>query len=371
MILDLSEHIRIDLDALKSNFRALHSRVAPKGVLAVVKWNAYGHGLIECSKTLDREGCAGFGVSSPDEGIQLRKSGISKPILVMTDWVGKPIEHFLEYDLACAATSWYKVEYLESVSRQLGKPIATHLKFDTGLGRVGIHHTRAEETLKSIARMKHLQIEAIYSHLAYSGPKDRDKGLMQIEIFTRIIELANSLGIHPKYTHLANSAAAVAIPEVPGNLVRTGIALYGQPPSRDVADLLSLEPVMTLHGKVISVRPLKKGQGYPTPHFFRAPYDGFGAEINLGFSTGYPRSIVNQASVLLNGKSCPLVGVMSKNSSYLFSRTRPDLDSEVVFWGKQNGRTLYLYVLAPLIGALPYELTTWLNQRKPLRSLSE
>jgi alanine racemase len=371
MILTLSDHIRIDLDSLRANFCSLRSRVALKGVLAVVKWNAYGHGLIECSKALDEEGCAGFGVSSPDEGIQLRKCGIAKPILVMTDWVGKPIKHLLDYDLACAATSWYKVEYLESISRQLGKPIATHLKFDTGLGRVGIHHSRAQETLERIARMKHLQIEAIYSHLAYSGPKDRERGLMQIEIFNRIIKLADSLGIHPKYTHLANSAAAVALPEVPGNLVRTGIALYGQPPSREVADLLPLEPVMTLYGKILSTRPLKKGQGYPTPHFFRAPYDGYGAEINLGYSTGYPRSIVNRANVLLKGKSCPLVGVMSKNTSYLFSRTKPELDSEVVFWGKQNGATLFLYELAPLIGALPYELTTWLTQRKPRRTLTE
>ncbi len=102
----------INLAALRNNFVALATRVAPKQVLAVVKWDAYGHGLVECSRILDHAGAWGFGVSSPAEGIKLRKAGILKPILVMTDWVGKPVKHFLDYDLACAATSWYKVEYL-------------------------------------------------------------------------------------------------------------------------------------------------------------------------------------------------------------------------------------------------------------------
>lgn len=331
-----------------------------------MKWDAYGHGLIECSRVLDQAGAWGFGVSSPAEGIKLRKAGILKPILVMTDWVGKPVKHFLDYDLACAATSWYKVEYLESVSKQLGKPIATHLKFDTGLGRVGIHHSQHRETLEAVAKLKHLKLEAIYSHLAYGGPKDRERGLEQIRIFNEILAHANSVGLAPTVTHLANSAAALALPEVPGNLVRTGIALYGQPPSPSVAGMLPLEPVMTLSAPILSVRRVKQGHGFPSTHFWKAPYDGWGVEIELGYASGYPRSIVGHAQILYRGQRYPLVGVMARDRSYAFiTGAKPEAGEMIVFWGEQEESSLFLYELSPLIDALPYELTTWLSAEVP------
>ncbi|MBK6765573.1 MAG: alanine racemase [bacterium] len=357
---------RINLTALRHNFLALAERVAPKHVLAVVKWDAYGHGLAACVRVLDQAGAWGFGVSSPAEGIALRKSGVTKPILVMTDWVGKPIRHLLDYDLACAATSWYKVEYLESVSKQLGAPISTHLKFDTGLGRVGIHCSQYDSTLREVAKLKHLRLDAIYSHLAYGGPQHRERGLEQIRLFNDIIRFAQSVGVSPPITHLANSAAALALPEVPGTLVRTGIALYGQPPSPSVAGLLPLEPVMTLSAPILNARRIKKGHGFPAPHFYRAPFDGWGIEIDLGFSAGYPRSIVGHAKILYRGTRFPLVGVMSRDRSYaLVTGDKPEPGEEVVFWGKQKESSLYLYELSPLIDALPYELTTWLSPKVP------
>lgn len=363
---------RINLTALLQNFLALAERVAPKQVLAVVKWDAYGHGLVECARVLDQAGAWGFGVSSPSEGIKLRKAGITKPILVMTDWVGKPIKHFADHNLACASTSWYKVEYLEAVSKQLGTPISTHLKFDTGLGRVGIHHSQHEAALREIAKLKHLQLDAIYSHLAYGGPQHHERGLEQIRVFNRIVRFAASIGLTPPITHLANSAAALALPEVPGTLVRTGIALYGQPPSPTVAGLLPLEPVMTLSAPILAVRRVKKGHGYPAQHFYRAPFDGWGVEIDLGYSAGYPRSIVGHAKVLFRGARYPLVGVMSRDRSYAFiTGEKPEPGEEIVFWGKQKESSLYLYELSPLIDALPYELTTWLNPKVPREFVGE
>ncbi len=356
----------INLTALRANFTALAQRVAPKQVLAVIKWDAYGHGLLECARVLAEAGAWGFGVSSPADGIILRQHGFAQPILVMTDWVGKPVKCFTEYNLSFAATSWYKVEYLEALSRQTGVAISTHLKFDTGLGRVGIHHTQHRPTLAALAQMKHLRLDAIYSHLAYGGTHDRARGLAQIATFNEILQSAKTAGITPAVTHLANSAAALALPEVPGDLVRTGIALYGQPPSPTVADMLPLEPVMTLRGSIIAVRKVKRGHGFPAPHFWKAPYDGWGIEIDLGYDTGYPRTMVGSAQVLLNGRRIPLVGVMSRDRSYAFTTGgKPAVAEEIVFWGRQGTETIYLYELSPLIDALPYELTTWLNPRVP------
>jgi alanine racemase len=357
---------RIDLSALAHNATAILDKVRPRGLLAVVKWDGYGHGLVPCARVLDALGTAGFGVSSPQEGVELRKAGINRPILVMTDWVGKPPQLFLDWDLEAAATSWYKVEYLESVSRTLGRPIAAHVKFDTGLGRVGIHHSEAEKALRKIARMPHLKVVGLYSHLAYSGPLDTERGLRQIEIFERIVKLAGSLGIEPRWIHLANSAAAMAMPDIPGNLVRTGIALYGQPPSAEVHDLLPLKPVMTLLGHVRAVRRLKRGHGFPSPHFWRAPSDGWGAEVDLGYEVNYARSLAGKAEVLFRETRRPVVGVISRDSSYVFTGSeRPEIGDEVVFWGTQGAQTIYLHEISRLIGALPYELTTWLSPDLP------
>lgn len=165
---------------------------------------------------------------------------------------------------------------------------------------------------------------------------------------------------------MANSAAAIAIPDVPGNLVRTGIGLYGQPPSQSVAEQLALEPVMTLIGHVKAVRRLKSGMGFPSPLYWKASYDGWGAEINLGYGDCYPRSFVNKAKVLFREKKRSLVGTMSKDTSYVFTGSdKPEIGEEVVFWGKQEDKKLYLYELSGLIEALPYELPTWLSGKLP------
>jgi alanine racemase len=285
--------------------------------------------------------------------------------------VGKPPALFLDWNLEAAATSWYKVEYLAAVSRKMGRPIPVHLKFDTGLGRVGIHHLRYRSALRAIAGLQHLKIAGLYSHLAYNGPQDQTRGLRQIKIFDKIVREAHRLGIEPRWIHLANSAAAVAIPNVPGNLVRTGIALYGQPPSAEVHELLPLDPVMTLMGRVRAVRRVRRGHGFPDAHFWTASADGWGAEVGLGFGSSYPRSLVGRANVLFRGKRRPLVGVMSRDTCYVFTGPeRPELGEEVVFWGRQGRRSLRLFELAGLIDALPYELPTWLESAVPRLFLS-
>ena len=234
------------------------------------------------------------------------------------------------------------------------------------MGRVGIHHKKNVETLAEIAKLKHLKLDAIYSHLAYRWTHDRERGLAQIQIFNEIIRNAKTAGLNPAVTHLANSAAALALPEVPGDLVRTGIALYGQPPSPTVADMLPLKSVMTLCGSITNVRRIKRGHGFPSPHFWKAHYDGWGIDTDVGFETGYPRTMVGAASVLYRGKHVPLVGVMSRTNSYAFvTGEKPKIGEEVVYWGNQGDETIYLYELAPFIDALPYELTTWLNPKVP------
>jgi len=357
---------QIDLGALKRNAARVIERVKPRGLLAVVKWDGYGHGLVPCAEVLAKAGAAGFGVSSLAEGIELRRIGFSGPILVMTDWVGKPLEKFVEWDLHVAATSWFKVEYVAAGARNLGKRIGVHIKFDTGLGRLGMDWRKADTLLSEIARMKHLDVQGIYSHLGFNGPQDLAIGEKQIERFEKLLELAREHDLNPPWTHLANSAAAMVFKNIPGNLVRTGIALYGQPPSRETVELLPLEPVMTLKATVLEVRRARRGHGVPHPLIACAPTDGWAIRIGLGNRHGYPSSLVRRGKFLFRGHSRPLYGAILKDFSWLFATgSRPQIGEEVVLWGRQSSQNLWLFELAEKIDALPYELPTWLSKGVP------
>lgn len=356
----------IDLGALRRNTERILERVHPRGILAVVKWNGYGHGLVPCAQVMARTGVTGFGVSSVTEGIALRKWGFSGLILVMTDWLGKPLKKFIEWDLHAAATSWFKVEYVEAGARKLGKRIGVHVKFDTGLGRLGMPWQQAGKLLPQIARMKSLDIKGIYSHLAFQRPQDFAIGEKQIVRYKRILSLAKKCGLEPEWTHLANSAAAIMFPEVPGNLVRTGIALYGQPPSREVAGLLPLEPVMTLKAPVLEVRRARRGRGVPHPLMASAPRDGWAVRIPLGTRHGFPGSLMKRGQFLFRGQRHGLHGTMLQEETWLFvPDLKPQIGEEIVLWGRQNAETIWLYELAEKIDALPYELPTWLSAKVP------
>ncbi len=357
---------QIDLGALKRNAVRIIERVKPRGLLAVVKWDGYGHGLTPCAEILAKAGATGFGVSSLTEGIELRRMGFPGLILVMTDWVGKPLEKFVEWDLHVAATSWFKVEYVAAGARNLGKRIGVHIKFDTGLGRLGMNWKEADTLLSEIARMKHLDVQGIYSHLAFNGPQDSEIGEQQIARFKKVLKLAHECDLNPPWTHLANSAAAMVFKDIPGNLVRTGIALYGQPPSRETVELLPLEPVMTLKATALEVRRAHRGRGVPHPLIARAPTDGWAIRIGLGDCHGYPSSLVRRGKFLFRGHSRPLYGAVLKDCSWLFvTGSRPQIGEEVALWGRQGGQDLWLFELAEKIDALPYELPTWLSKEIP------
>jgi alanine racemase len=363
---------RIDLAALRGNAARILGRVEPRGLLAVVKWNGYGHGLTPCAKALAKAGATGFGVSSVAEGIELRKAGFSGLILVMTDWVGKPLKKFVEWDLHAAATSWFKVEYVAAGARKLGKRIGVHIKFDTGLGRLGMPWQEAGGLLPRIAQMRSIDIHGIYSHLAFSGPQDRATGEKQIARFNRILAQARKCGLEPQWTHLANSAAAMVYSDMPGNLVRAGIALYGQPPSRETAQLLKLEPVMTLKAPIVEVRRARRGRGVPHPLIATAPLDGWAVRIPLGNRHGYPSTLAHRGCFLFDGHRLQLHGVVLRDESWLFvAGPRPEVGEEIILWGRQGTQVLWLYELAEKIDVLPYELPTWLSAEVPRHFVDE
>ena len=170
--------VEVDLSALRHNFEGVRQLCGTARILATVKANAYGHGLIPVARELVKLGAYGLGVAFLEEGIALRKAGITAPILVLGGIMGDQVAHFLEWDLMLTASSVWKMQQVEAVAAQMGKRAKVHLKIDTGMERIGVHFYNAGELFEAAARCRHCDIEGVFSHFAASHAAD--------ETFTRL-----------------------------------------------------------------------------------------------------------------------------------------------------------------------------------------
>src|SRR5258708_11100658 len=219
----------IDLDALGSNFYVIRERVGPDvKMMAAVKANAYGHGAVECARRLEAEGVDWFGVALPEEGVELRSAGITKPILCLGGfWAGQ--EPFCLQERLTPVV--YRLELIESplrAARHAGVVAEVHLKVDTGMGRLGVRTEALPEFCETLKRCRNIRLDGLMTHLAAADDSDReDFTRSQLDCFAQAVSIVRERGFTPTHLHGANSAAAFAFPESRGNMGRPGGALYG------------------------------------------------------------------------------------------------------------------------------------------------
>src|SRR5438270_24188 len=224
----------VSVTALQHNFRTIAAYVEPEAtVCAVVKGDAYGHGAVECARALEQVGCLWFGVSSADEGMRLRNSGISARILLMSGFWRSEEQDVIAHNLTPAVWDWGHIELLEDAARQMhasGKEppvVPVHLKVDTGMSRLGIACSDTPTFTNMIKSAEHVSLEAIFTHLASAEIVDSPDVSVQIERFEEAVAAVVESGLNPSYYHVANSAAIAARQNARKNLVRPGISLYG------------------------------------------------------------------------------------------------------------------------------------------------
>ena len=266
----------VDLPALGRNFKAVNKLVGDSQVMAVVKANAYGHGLVPCSQHLVESGANWIGVAFVEEGIELRKAGLRVPILVFGGIFDSQIKHFIDYDLDLTASSIDKLEGIEETASWSGKKARVHLKIDTGMERIGVHHYNAEKFISSALALRNIEVVGVFSHFATAG-EDREFAAVQLERFNHCVEFTKQecdrLGIAKPMFHLANSTGAISIPEARFDMVRCGIALYGVYPSAFLRELVQLEPVMKLSSRIVYFKVTKAGAGVGYGQTWRAEKD--------------------------------------------------------------------------------------------------
>ncbi|MCB0343771.1 MAG: alanine racemase [Bdellovibrionales bacterium] len=357
----------IDLDALEHNFSVLNSFVAPAKVMAVIKANAYGHGLLACGRQLERCGAAALGVAFLEEGVALRKAGLKLPILVLGGIFEGQIQDFLTYDLDITASSLEKLTAINARAAESGKRARVHLKIDTGMNRIGVRAGSAPALVEAAVKASHCDVVGIFSHLATADEEPLDDAREQVALFKEVLSGVQSL-IPDAVPHIANSAAMLRIKESQLGMVRPGVALFGNEPSPGLRLPVELRQVMKLESRVVFFKVIPAGAGVSYGHRWRAEKQSRLVTIPLGYGDGYTRHYSNVASVLIRGKRYPVVGSVCMDQLMVnIGDDEAYNGDEVVLIGAQGGEKITAGELAELSGTVPHEVTTAISSRVPRR----
>ena len=365
----------IDLNNLAANFNQIKQRVSPTArVMAVVKANAYGHGAIECARRLAREGADWFGVALPEEGIELRDSGITQPILCLAGYWPGQAAACIRHALTPVVYRLETIEALNQAAANAGVIADVHVKIDTGMGRLGVRFDQLSEFVGPLEQFRNVRIDGVMTHLAAADdtscqPLTSD----QIQRFESAITVFRDHGYRPTYLHLANSAGVFGHRESWGNLVRPGGVLYGL--WRDVLPPLStsspgLLPVMSLHSRICLLKWVPPGETIGYGCTFEASRRSLIATLPVGYHDGYMRGLSNRAHVIVRGMYAPVVGRVSMDLTLIdvTDVAGVEIDDQVTLlgWNRENAELkIKAEDLARIIGTLSYEVTCGVSERVP------
>jgi alanine racemase len=361
----------IDLDALASNFHLIKNRInTGVKVIAIVKANAYGHGAVECARRLAHQGADWFGVALPEEGIELRGSGITQPILCLAGfWEGQAAA-CIQKNLVPVVYRLDLIEALDTAARDAGVIADVHVKVDTGMGRLGVRFDEVAEFADALKRFEHIRFDGLMTHFAAADdPTCETLTEDQIERFENVSRLFRAHGFAPRYAHCANSAGIFSHPEALGNMVRPGGVLYGVwrdilPPS---AESNGLRPVMSLHSRILLLKWVPQGETIGYGCTFEASRKSLVATVPIGYDDGYLRGLSNRSHVIVRGLYAPVVGRISMDLTILdvTGVAGVELGDTVTLLGKEGNLEISAEELARISGTLSYEVTCGIGERVP------
>ena len=361
----------INLDNIAHNVKEIQRLVGKRTeIMAVVKADAYGHGVLETVSTLIENGTSRLAVSMLDEAIQLRKIGIDVPILVLSHTNPKRADELIKYQITQTIYSHDMAKILSDEALRQGVRAKVHIKIDTGMTRVGFPPGySAVKAVMEIQKLPGIIIEGIFSHFATADEKDSSYTMHQIELFESIISELNRIGILIPIRHISNSAAILQYPEFSMELVRPGIILYGIYPSEEVRKVdADFKPAMTLKTNIAMIKWVEAGTAISYGRKFTTGRKSLIATIPVGYADGYSKLLTGKGRVLVNGQFAPVVGSICMDQC-MIDVTEIDGDvktgDEVVLLGKQGNREITAQELAGYIGTIPYEIICIIGKRVP------
>ena len=371
----------VDLKAIAHNVRELRRITSPDArLMAVVKANAYGHGLVEVAGKALESGAQALGVARASEGIQLRKAGFDSSILVFSYTPPALAKELVEFDLTQTVYSYKTANALSAAVGSFDKTIRVHLKVDTGMGRLGVlpdcfrtlqssrDVDNAVHEVESIARLRNLEIDGIYTHFAIADSPDSSYTENQLEIFMNFIDQLKLAGLEFPVKHAANSAAVINMPKTHLDMVRAGISIYGLYPSDNVDKRrINLKAAMELKARIIHLKKVPTGFKVSYGITYETEKATTIATVPIGYADGFNRLLSSRGHMLVCGRKAPIIGRVCMDMTMLDVGNIPEvsLEDEVVIFGKQGDASITADEIASSINTINYEIVSTIADRVP------
>ncbi|MEG0070570.1 MAG: alanine racemase [Raoultibacter sp.] len=367
--------VEIDLGALRHNAMAVKHRLGPGcKLMAVVKADAYGHGALRCARIALNSGAEYLGVATVDEGIALRKDGMSAPILILVEPPMTAIPLLLHYQIMPSVyTPEFAIAYAETADAH-GLRAPYHLAVNTGMNRIGVRFDEVMQFIMQVSFHRALDLVGTFTHFATADCSENLDFHMQAKRFIEALTAMNTAGVDAGIIHCDNSAALLRYPDTNFDMVRLGIALYGFQPCPETRRIIDLRPVMSIHARITDVKTVPMSEGVSYGLNYRSPGSVKICTLPIGYADGLSRSLSGRISVLLDGQRCPQVGNICMDQCMFEvdlrvygnkKRLNPQIGDEVVIVGCQGNEWLTIDDMAVTAGTIPHEVTIGFANRMP------
>lgn len=346
-------HTEINLGAIRRNAEAIKGYTG-KQLIAVVKADGYGHGMISVAEALHTVADM-LAVATVEEGVTLRQAGIQKPILILFSSLPEEAPEVVEHQLTPTVSDWDFASRLNAVA---SRTVKIHVNINTGMNRSGVRWTEVERFLHRLKTLDGLEVEGLFTHLATADAADKSFVYIQLKRFSSLTP--NSSG---KIRHAANSAATLAVSEAHFDAVRPGLSLYGIYPASEKP--IALEPALTWKARIGWVGSLSEGEGVSYGLTYKAPHQTRVAMVQVGYGDGYPRALSGVGAVLINGVRYPIIGSVCMDVSVVQIDAAANIavGDEVVLIGKEGNAEITIDEVAHRAGTISYEILTQIGSR--------
>jgi len=357
-------YVEVNLDNIAYNMKSIKSMLGSNvKIAAVLKADAYGHGAIEVAKTVMENGAEYIAVATLNEALEIRKRFNDYRIFIMGFTPDKLLEYVVKNDITQSIFSYKQAKLLSELGYKYNKVPVVHIKYDTGFNRLGFRDsTESIEEIARIAKIKNINVEGIFSHLALAGREEDEK---QYKKFVAAINRLKEMGIDFKYKHIEDSISAVDYPEYRFNMIRPGAIIYGIKGFQYGS--LDLKQSLTFKSKISYVKEILEGEGVSYDYLWKAQRRSIIGTLPVGYADGYPRNLSNKGYVTVHGKRAPIVGLICMDQLMVDLTDIPEAKEgdEVVLFSNGEDNTMDLNTMARLAGTNKNEIITRISRRVP------
>lgn len=359
----------IDLDNLAHNMKEIKKVVNNAEIMAVVKADAYGHGALDTVPELLENGADRLAVAVLTEAIEIRRSGIECPIMVLGFTPPELIDDLLRYNIEQTVYGYNFAQELSKMAVRKNKIAKVHLAVDTGMGRIGyLPNEESIEEMYNISNLPNIKIESIFSHFSSADEADKEYTKMQVERYNYFLEKLKERGMKLPKRNLSNSAAIIDLPDCNYEIVRPGIILYGYYPSNEVEhERINIKPVMSLKTNIVHIKTVQKGECIGYGRKFEADKETVIATLPVGYADGFTRILSGKAKVLIRGQFAPVIGNICMDQCMIdISHIKnAKVGDEVILIGEDGNNKITADEIGELLGTISYEVVCVIGKRVP------